>query len=90
MTPTEAKILTALQSKIKALENQNLVLNMRVQRLENVLLEKFSGIFAGEDGLTQADPELNPIDLTDKENGNGQRTDEQLGSGNREASSAGG
>jgi hypothetical protein len=63
---------------------------MRVQRLENVLLEKFSGIFAGEDGLTTADPELNPIDLTGRENGNGQRTDEQLGSGNRETSNPNG
>jgi hypothetical protein len=51
---------------------------MRVQRLENVLLEKFSGIFAGEDGLTLADPELNPIDLTGMI-GHGKRTDEQLG-----------
>jgi hypothetical protein len=70
------------------LESQNLALNIRVQRLENVLLEKFSGIFAGEDGLTKADPELNPIDLTPnigrlitgRENGDGKRTDEQLGS----------
>lgn len=74
---------------------------MRVQRVENLLLEKFSGIFAGEDYLTEPDPELNPIVLTPNEaqtllnqilqkegnNGHGQRTDEQLGSGNRETAS---
>lgn len=60
---------------------------MRLQTIENLLLEKFSGIFAGDVGLTTADPELNPIDLTGREYGNGQRADEQLGSGNREVAS---
>lgn len=73
-------LLKGLQLKIAALENQNLALSTKLRTIENLLLEKFSGIFAGEDGLTTADPELNPIDLTGMI-GHGKRTDEQLGSG---------